>query len=475
MEIPPPRYSGLTFPAVAAVALSVLALALVAALTSAGSVAVASVAVVFALGLGVALLRPGPTARLVIVLALQVFQLVNDEGLSLGEVVGGLGLLAYLGHWYGAALLNRRVLVTSWFDVAALTWGVGGLVGGAVLGQLFGADPYDFRADLLATLPFLLYLPVKDACARSPRASQLVAGIVIGFGVYSTAVNGLALRSALAGAEWYAIADARFITGEAPILAGLLLALSGVTVARGRRDQVVLILLSGLLMGGLILTKSRGYWIAAVCGLVVIAAMASKPARRRLLAYGALGGVLFGGFAVVFFGERVALLALGAIDRLISIQTAGTSISMLNRFAESAAAWEKIRVNPVLGYGWGVQVTHYSIIGSGTRHWAFLHNGYLALWLKTGLWGLGLMATAWIGGIARGISASRTPRLAAASRGTGLAAAGALSGFALVAITSNPFSLLDQMLIVTLMLALAHGAGARGQAVGAKGSVRLRS
>ena len=440
-----------------------VAVAAVVWLVAQGSTSVWVVAAVVGAGLALALARPSPVVRLAGVLALQGAQIGGGAGLTAGEVVAGLALVGYIGHWYVSAWLSGRPVVTSLFDAAALTWGTVGFAAAAVLGVLFGPDAYDFRADVLATIPFLLYLPVKDVCLRHERGAVAVAAVLCAFGLLATVQNAVQFRTVIAdAARAYEIADARFITGETSITAGLLLALAGVATVRGRALRLVLIGLAGVLLGGLLLTKSRGFWVSNLLGLAAMVVVARPAARRRLVVYGALGVAALGAVAVALYGDQLVLIAAGTISRFATLSTAGSSdISLLNRFAESRGAWEMIRVNPVLGYGWGVQVTHYSLIAQGTSHWAFIHNGYLALWLKTGLWGLALMMSVWVGAMIRSARSVRSARAGRTARAVALGAGATMTAFTPVAFSSNPFSILDQMLVVTLVLALAHGVADR--------------
>ncbi|MEL7474486.1 MAG: O-antigen ligase family protein [Planctomycetota bacterium] len=219
--------------------------------------------------------------------------------------------------------------------------------------------------------------------------------------------------------------------------------------------------LAGVLLTGLIITKSRGFWVAGAFGILSMAVVAPGAGRRRIVGYGALGVAFLAGFGFLLFRDQLTLVALGVLDRLVSIGSATSDISIVNRLAESAAIWERIRANPVLGHGWGVQVTHFSVIAQSTRSWAFFHNGYLALWFKTGLWGLALMLTVWIGAMVRTARAARRTALPWSVRAPALGAGAAIAAFSPVVASSNPFSVLDQMLIVTITLALAHGVADR--------------
>lgn len=451
-----------------------------AAVVSTGAVLVALVLVATAVGstlpwvfagiLGVSvvvvLVRPTPLVRLLGVLALQVFQLGGEEGLSAGEIVAGLALVGYLVHWYASVWLSGRPVVTSLFDAAAVAWGTVGLVVAAVLGQVFGANAYDFRADLLATLPFLLYLPVKDVCARHPRGVVSIGAVLLAFGLVASVRSAVLLRQTITTAtQVWEIADARAILNETAIMSGLLVCFAALLTVSGARTRAVLLGLVGVLFGGIILSKSRGFWVATVLGLGVLAVTVRSVERRRLVTAVVLGATALGVVAGLLFSDQVALLLDGSARRLASLATAGQDLSLLNRFAETRGAWERIRVNPILGYGWGVQFAYYGLLTDGTVRWSFLHNGYVNLWYKTGLWGLLLMMVVWVGGLVRAGRSGRTLRLGEWERACAYGATASLAALSLAAITSNPFSSLDLMLIVTLVLALAHGVADRAAAL----------
>lgn len=430
----------------------------------------AALALALGLGLAVVLWRPAPLQRLVGVLLLQITQIGGEAGLSPVEVVAGLALVGYLGAWYVEAVVGGRRVVQTVFDAAAVAWGTVGFAVAVGLGLAFGPDAYDFRADLLATLPFLFYLPVKDVCARDGRAPVAIGLVLCAFGLAATAQNAVLFRSAISGADaLYEIADARFNVSEISIMTGMLVALASAAVARRRALALASVAMAGVLLVGLLITKSRGYWVSGAFGIVAMAVVAPGGDRRRIgLVIGA-GSVAVVALAFLLFRDQLTLVALGALDRLVSIGSATQDISIVNRLAESAAVWDEIRANPILGYGWGNQVTHYSVIGEGTRHWAFFHNGYLALWHKTGLWGLGLMAVVWVGAMARTAWASRRRALPWRVRAAALGAGATVAAMTPVAASSNPFSVLDQMLIVALVLALAHGTADRARALLAVG------
>jgi O-antigen ligase len=106
---------------------------------------------------------------------------------------------------------------------------------------------------------------------------------------------------------------------------------------------------------------------------------------------------LLAGAAFFLFADAAALLLEGFVNRLVTLRTAATDdISLVNRFVEASAAWEKIQVNPLLGYGFGTQYTYFSLISFGTFMPSHVHNGYVGLWYKLGLWAIVAVALVWM-------------------------------------------------------------------------------
>ena len=437
--------------ALAPEALGPLAVALAAAL--AGAVAVLA-------------LRLTPTGGFVVVVVLSLAAQGNDEGADALEVVFGVSLLAYLAAWYGTTLLGGRRFVRNGADVALGLYLLGGAVVGTGLSVVLGNYSVDLRSDLTCLLALALYFPAREVCVRSPRGVEIVAGLLLLLGVFAAGTNAARLLGALSGAtELYEVVDVRVSSGEVPMIAALLCALAWLTTAPSRRGRLALLFVVVATLGGLVLAKSRGPWVTAAVGVVVAFALLVPGARRRLVTSLALGGALAVGAGVLVLGSDLFLIGIGLLRRLASISGAATAdISLLNRYVESAAAWAAIKGNPVLGYGWGAPVTRFDLLTLTTTRWSFLHNGYLWVWHKVGLWGLALLVAGYAGVVGQGVQAARRG-LDRTGRALAAAGVGALVAFSILALPSNPFVVSDQVLVVGLVLGLVSGVHERERAL----------
>ena len=90
---------------------------------------------------------------------------------------------------------------------------------------------------------------------------------------------------------------------------------------------------------------------------------------------------------VSLMGQIIIDIISAMGDRLASIITATTDLSVRNRMVESAAAMDEILASPIWGYGLGYHFNFHPLIPYLTPTW-YVHNVYLYLWLKLGIFGL---------------------------------------------------------------------------------------
>ncbi len=392
----------------------------------------------------------------------------GSDGFSPGEGLYLAGSLLYAAAWYGRRLIGGEPLVVGPDDAVALAWLVFGIGAMLVAGGLAGNALGDLRAEAISLFPFLLFFPVKDAVARERWGLGLVVAALALYGLYSTVLNAFAIRTAVAEATvWYEVANVRFTTGETAMAACLLIGLSALPAVRSLAARGALVAICAGVLAGLLIAKSRGYWISTLFGLGLAVAASPREIRRRQVLYLVGGGAALAALASALFYEQVALLVEGVGIRFASLATAATAdVSLLNRYAENRAAWADIRANPILGYGWGRQTTYYSTISEGTSRWSFVHNAYVFVWHKAGLWGLGLVLALWARAAIRAAKAARTSTLPLAERAAAAGVVGAVAALALVANTSNPLGIADASLVLVLVLATGHGLGQRAEEVG---------
>lgn len=401
-----------------------------------------------------------PLLNLAVVLAGFVLIVNYSDGITGAEVLYGVYCLFFLGHWFLTRLfLYRDEILAHPEDKALLIF----LIAATLtfpLTVLFGGHISWMLSEWVALAMLAFYFPVKEAFTKH-RNGPLWIFIALGWiGLYVSVRNILFYQQAMANAEYaWQIARGRSYMNDTLLMVMSLGLLAFMTFARTRLSLLLRLSLFLVFLTSLILTQSRGLWAAFLLGAGVLFMLVDRTHKRRLMLLTVAGGACFIGIGVLFFGDHVNLVFAGLLNRFSSLQTAASQdVSLINRFRETAAAWELIKLNPVLGYGMGVPYVFFDLAHMGTDKDAFIHNGYISLWYKFGLWGLLLIIFVW-GRLAwQGLHAFHRDNHNTWSKLGGLAAGISLVAIALSTLTSNPFFLKDSTFLFGVLLGLAGGA-----------------
>ena len=400
-------------------------------------------------GVGFWYLLRNPLLHLSLVIA--SFALVADfeEGIDVWEVLFGLFYASYLGIWFfRRVFLQREKLLESTIDrlVVAILLLVTVHV---FVGWLWGAAIANALREWQSWTMIAFYFPVKDACRRYPNGTKAILTVIVAAALFVTVRNVIQLKSFVssAGEIWQITKKGRIIANEIILVSGSLVALALVTHFRRLRSLAPTSLLLITFLLGLILTQSRGYWLGFAFGALAMEMLSDRAGRSRVAAISAVSlGV---GLAFVFFlfGDFATLLFAGLLDRVLSLAAGASDMSLVNRMLEISAAWQWIRVNPILGYGLGTEFSFFDLTISGTRTWAFIHNGYVGLLYKFGIPGTIVIMSFWIGSIVRGIRSIRVKGLDSWNMRGCLVAVGVLASLLVSGMTANPFFLSDTLLV----------------------------
>lgn len=409
--------------------------------------------------IGGCLLFQRPALNLTVLLASFALVLSNDEGIQVEEVLYGLYYYAFLLYWYGKRLLEREPFVRSRTDWAIVLFGGGGLLAGIGLGFLFGGSASLIRWEATAFAMVWLYFPIKEFCRQERYGPEIILGVLLWLGVFVAVRNLLNFREIiLAATEVWQVSDARPGLNDMQLL---IPGLATLVLLLYERDWLRrLLLLGGFLLftSGLVLAKSRGFWIDFAFGVFLLVVLLRGRHRWRLILLIVVGSGTMLALVFTFFGPLADLVIAGTLKRFDTLGSAFTQDrSLINRFIESGAVWDGIKKNPFLGYGFGTTFSYFDINFLTTRTKAFIHNGYLALWFKLGLGGLLVLLFSWASAVWHSLKVYRAEAVPTSHRVLALIGAVTLLSLVPSFSTSNPFMLMDQVLMFAVLLAFAGG------------------
>ena len=388
-------------------------------------------------------------------------------GLQAEEILYGLYYLSFLGYWFFTrSYLQRQVICNRPEERTLLIFLV--LVTLTVpLSVAFDGWPDMIFGEWLSFTMLGFYWPIKEAIEKDERGLKVVVGSLIVVGLFVLVRNLLEYQSDLSNAEQlWQIASSRAITNESLLMIPAFFCI--VLYLRTRSFPGRMLLLATVLgmFAGLILTQSRAYWVTFFLGTGFIFMFVSGKDKIRILSVGIVSAVGIGTLAYVILGDYLMLVLSGLLDRFLTLQSAvSNDVSLINRFLETQGVWEHIKVNPILGYGMGVPYRFYNITFEYSEIKTFVHNGYVALLFKFGVWGLGMMLFMMVRFFVTAFQNWKKRHDQLLPRLISLSVAAGLLALSVNATTANPFYQNDLMFIYASLWGIAGGIRARRTAI----------
>lgn len=311
----------------------------------------------------------------------------NPEGMTAqGAAHYGLSVLAFSLGVVPLAISNKLPVRNSVdYSVLLLLCCV---VYGVALGILVGDDASRTIAEIAyyaPLLPFFLYRYYFPDLQF--RKSFGVVVLIMGIMVLAINLYNYQVLLAEAALDWqYQLA--RVPRNEVILLLGCSFFIASIGVTRNLFLKLIMIAMLGIFLIGLVLTHSRGYYLALLMSAVAMLLIADWKSKRHLVTTGGVMILSATVIALIFFADLFSVVYSAVIDRIQLAGVGELDASLKQRIIETQAVWGEIIKNPIAGYGLGTEYLRYSVIHGIHQTSSYVHNGYLAVWYKFGLFGL---------------------------------------------------------------------------------------
>ncbi len=411
----------------------------------------------------VCFLFANPHVNLIVAILGFVFVASNEKGFQAIEVAYAAYLYTILIIWYLRHFISHseKILVekSDW----ALALFLGLLPATLILTGIFDGDFRVAASELISLSMFLIYFPVKYTVAHQKQGPKKMLVTLVVMSVAVAILNSVNYASDLSNASTLLhIAGSRVVVNDCLLMIGTMMSLTLLIYSKGPASLLLSASALAFTFAGLIMTQSRGFWLAFVFGSLALLLLVRTSERIKILTTATVMAVLIVGIGYILIGPFLTVILEGISERFISIISAFTQdLSLINRFRETSAVFEKIVINPLIGYGPGVSYVFYDIVHQSTDTDSFVHNGYVGLWYKYGIWGTGLVLFFWYSTIKLGLHAFRNNDAEHWTRLAGLAGAVSLIALTVSTLTQNPFFLKNYLFVIAIAAGLAAGAGQR--------------
>ncbi|MCC6396694.1 MAG: O-antigen ligase family protein [Bacteroidetes bacterium] len=348
-----------------------------------------------------------PAVAIVTIVLMHAYLFERSSEISTLEVGVGVYLYSYLGYWFlTTSFVRRERILIRTSEKFLMGFIVMCYASGVLL--IAGGSRVDYwHRECIAISMLLLCFPAREAMRTK-------SGVVAVFGSFALLVTSLAIvnlvqyrASSLAANYFWELYSGRKPFGSALYAALAIGALS--LRAHLRQPQFRMLALVLAITGALALgtTFYRGFWLAAILGVLVLFFLIDRREKLSLL-WTMTGGVVLAavlGFLLV--GNLGPFIVEALWNRLVSSGSAMTDISVTNRLAETRTVMALVVDSPLVGHGMGYWFSHFNIITRTTQELMYVHNAYVYLLLKVGILGLALFGGYYLLVLRDGIRISR--------------------------------------------------------------------
>jgi SAM-dependent methyltransferase len=246
--------------------------------------------------------------------------------------------------------------------------------------------------------------------------------------------------------------------------------LLGLTMSERRADRASLLLGSALLVAAQnVLGFTRAHYLAlgVAVPFVLLIALAHREGRGRLgSAAPFLGLTLIVAYAVLTPARVAVDDAWARFEEAFDSQTR----SRIHREAENEAVLGAIRKEPVLGQGLGTEYRGIDPFTLAPTEVHFVHNDYLALWLRGGV----LLVGTWVALLTYAVWRGVTAPSALGSLASAGAAAGVLGAAVTAIVSGSAFGYVAGPITALMIVAATWRAAEEPQPVDEPSAVELR-
>jgi O-antigen ligase len=383
----------------------------------------------------------------------------HEEGFQIEEILYGLIYLSYLTYWFVSRLFFYRDDILRTKVDWALFLFLAYVTCSLVLTPILDGDMAAALSEWLSISMLAFYFPIKEICIRQRhRIPQKPILLSLSFvGVFIAIRNVLDYRRGLGEADYlWQIASGRVVLNEHVLMLAGVGTLAFMIHSATKRHFVLFGTLFTIFGTGVLIGQSRAVWVSFALGMAVIFLFVEQRKRIQIVIAGTVGLAFVLLMSFLYFDNFFNVMFAGFADRLFSLRTAIVEdISLINRFVEIEAAWEHIKRNPIVGYGFGVPIRYYSLVYEATRVNSFIHNGFVGVLYRHGLIGFGLLYFYFFGSIWLAFRTVRMRPIIKMDYVIALAAVACLVAESLAGTTENPFATSDKTFIIAAITGLA--------------------
>jgi len=317
-----------------------------------------------------------------------IFILSSSEHIELGEIVFGLFTIFIFLIWlYEKKNIKKELIINDIFDYSIISFILLAIF--SLITALFnGNDSLKSFREFIPFSAYLFYFPLKDKINSIKYCNVLLSFflcLVFYFGIQNIInYKNLILNSSFI----WDLEVSRQTTNEPLFFFSLILSFSYLLCLKKTRHKILCILLIIFSLGSLVLTFSRGYWVAALLSFFLLFLFVDIKMKMKMFFYSLLISFPFLLIAYLYLGDLNFLFYEIFLKRFFTILNLFEDPSLLNRANEARELFKLCLRNPLVGYGLGATYSFHNILLGTTIDTWYSHNAFLFIMFKMGIFSL---------------------------------------------------------------------------------------
>ena len=317
-----------------------------------------------------------------------IFILSSSEHIELGEIIFGLFTIFIFLIWlYEKKNIKKEVIINDVFDYSIISF-ILLAVFSLITALINGNDLLKSFREFIPFIAYLFYFPLKDKISSIKYCNMLLSFflcLVFYFGIQNIInYKNLILNSSFI----WDLEVSRQTTNEPLFFFSLILSFSYLLRLKKTGHKILCILLIIFSLGSLVLTFSRGYWVAALVSFFLLFIFVDIKTKIKMFFYSLLISFPFLLIAYLYLGDLNFLFYEIFLKRLFTILNLFEDPSLLNRANEARELFKLCLRNPLVGYGLGATYSFHNILLGATINTWYSHNAFLFIIFKMGVFSL---------------------------------------------------------------------------------------
>lgn len=321
-----------------------------------------------------------------LVLYFPLFAQSRDEDIQAEEIIalGIYGVILFAWLFVHLFIKRKKIVynLADWLILFLLFV----MLGNFIIAVLNGVSIYSWAREYLMMFLILLYFPIREYIDTRKKLKTLL----ILFSV-STLINAV-----LQIKTYYDLMSSDEIQYAYQLLTGIrtnqfyftsaaLIGLFYFFVQKNILSGIYIAGVTILAFTAMFISLSRTYWVFFAFGVLMY--FIYLPSKKKILFIQFSVMLIAILTAVIFtFWKENANIYLEGLEKRITSSTKGKKdVSLLMRYVEYKKAFQHIKEHPIGGNSLSKKFTFYSPFTTLSNHTTNIHNGYLSLWFRAGI------------------------------------------------------------------------------------------